>query len=48
MANADARLQARERGRIHQIGDNARSHAPGDNVDNPKTVNIGRSYMLAA
>ena len=48
MANVDARLKARVRRRIRQIGDNSRIHAPGDNLFNSKTVNMSRNSRICS
>ena len=48
MANADTCLQARERARIHQIGDSARSYSSGDNYDLSKIQDSGRDSRISS
>ena len=49
MENSESlRLLAREKSRIHQLGNNARSFAPGDNFDNSKTVNVGKHSRIGS
>lgn len=46
ISSTDTRLQARDRARIHQIGDSARSCSPGDNYDLSKRQDSGRDSRI--